>query len=205
MSYFRANAHLIAKMINKDCLRYDKNNLASIITLCEVSYNKGNQLNLVVRVFGEQAEQINRLGNEDFWYEIKGDLNSYSPGFNEIVTPKISINARSINRIPVASSSFLHCELIGRLTREPEKIIKSESFEFARFSVAVNRENTNKTNYFDISVFKPTLIQVVSNQLNKGQTVYAAGELSFYGKASGDELFTSVKLERLLLLENKIK
>ena len=201
MPYFRADAHMIAKMEQKDCLRYDRNNLASIITLFSISNKAGKTFYLTAVIYGEDAEMINRLESCDLWYEVKGQLFDATPSFEGYSLPKLSIKVNSIIQIPAASSSLIQCELIGRLTREPEHISKTDSYDFVKFSMAVNRKNANQASYFDVSVFKPPLIELVNNKAHKGQPVFAAGELTFFQKGNDAAIHGSLKLDHLLLLE----
>lgn len=201
MPYFRADAHMIAKMEKKDCLRYDRDNLASIVTLFSVSAKAGKTFYITAVIFGDDAEMVNRLESNDFWFEVKGQLFDTTPLFEGYALAKLSIKANSIIRVPAASSSLIQCELIGRLTREPEHISKTDSYDFVKFSMAVNRKSANQAHYFDVSVFKPKLIELVNNKAHKGQSVFVSGELTFFQKGSDAVVHGSVKLEHLLMLE----
>jgi len=192
---------MIAKMEKKDCLRYDRDNLASIMTLFCIQAKGGKTFYISAIIFGDNAETINRLESNDFWFEVKGQLFDHAPQFDGYSLPKISIKAESIIQIPAASSSLINCELIGRLTREPEHISKTDSYDFVRFSMAVNRRSSNQAHYFDVSVFKPNLIEQVNKEVHKGQPVFASGELSFFQKGSDSLVHGSVKLDHLLMLE----
>jgi len=201
MPYFRADAHMIAKMEKKDCLRYNRDNLASIITLFSITAKAGKTFYMTAVIYGDDAEMINRLELDNFWFEVKGQLFDATPAFEGYSTPKLSIKVESIIQIPAASSSLINCEIIGRLTREPEHITKTGSYDFLKFSVAVNRKSANQAHYFDVSVFKPQLIELVNNKAHKGQPVFASGELSFFQKGNDSLVHGSIKLEHLLMLE----
>lgn len=201
MPYFRADAHMIAKMVKKDCLRYNTDNLASIMTLFSLIAKGGKVFHIAVIIFGDDAEKINRYGSGEHWFEIKGHLNDHSPQFDGYSLAKISIAAVSIVLFPAASSSLIHCEMIGRLTREPEHISKTDSYDFVRFALAVNRKNANQASYFELSVFKPALIEQVNNHAHKGQCVFASGDLTFFQKGNDSSVHASVKLAQLIMLE----
>ena len=201
MPYFRADAHLIARMEKKDCLRYDRDNVASIMALFSIQAKGGKVYHISAAIFGDNAETINRLALDNDWFEVKGQLFDHAPQFDGYSLPKISIKVESIIQIPAASSSLIQCELIGRLTREPEQINKTDSYDFVRFSMAVNRKSANQAHYFDVSVFKPQLIELVNNNVHKGQSVFASGDLTFFQKGSDSLVHGSIKLEHLLMLD----
>jgi|GEM_PF-2256211 len=204
MPYFRADAHLIAPMVKKDCLRYNTENVASIVCLFSIPAKGGKVFYISAIFYGDNAEEVNRLELDNLWLEVKGRMFDSTPEFESYSLPKLSLKVESFIQVPAMSQSVMRCELIGRLTREPEHISKTDSYDFVRFSLAVNRKTTNQANYFDISAFKPNLIELINNQVNKGQSVFAAGELTFFQKGNDSLVHASVKLEQLLLMQRHI-
>ena len=201
MPYFRANAHLIAQMVKKDCLRYSTDNLASIETFFVLPAKAGKSFYFAVVFLGDNAEIVSRIESDNLWYEIKGQLKDHSPKFDTFHLSNLCLFADSFIELPVASASLVQCDLIGRLTRDPEHVIKNDSFDFVRFSIAVNRKNPNLVNYFDVSVFKPKMIELVNQKAQKGQSVYVSGELTFFQKANDASVHAAIKLEQLIFLE----
>jgi len=201
MPYFRADAHMIARMDKKDCLRYNKDNLASIITVFSIQVKGGKNFFITAVIYGDDAEAINRHEGDNLWFEVKGMLFDQILAFEGYNLPKLFLKVDSIIQIPAASSSLINCEVIGRLTREPEHISKTDSYDFIRFSLAVNRKSANSAHYFDVSVFRTNLIELVNNKIHKGQPVYASGELTFFQKGADSMVHVAMKLEHLLLLD----
>lgn len=199
MSYFRADAHLMAQMIDKDVLRYSVDNIASLLCVFQIPGRGDHHHYIVVMLFDELAEQISRSPLDNNWFEIKGRLNDKTPEFKSYSFAELSIRAESVEKIPAVSRSFIQCEVIGRLTRDPEHIVKGDAFEFDRFSIAVNRKE--KASFFDVSVFKPRLIKEVDIKLTKGQPVYAAGELTLFDRGQESTVHGAIKLEKFVLLE----
>jgi hypothetical protein len=232
MSYFRADGHLMAQMVHKDYIRYDKENVASLLTVFALKQNN-KTYQLPVVIVGEEAERLHRLdlitaastrsaesepvndsnnpknyslGSDtstvsQAWYEIKGQLISQTINYEGYELPKLLLKAVSVTSIPAMSSSLMRCEMIGRLTFEPEHISKTDSYDFVKFALAINRAESSQASFFDISVFKSNLVELVQTQVHKGQTVYAAGELSFYLKGQATSVYTSVKLDQLRLMD----
>jgi hypothetical protein len=200
MNYFRADAHLIGKMVDKDCLRFTADNLATLITIFSIQTRSGKDVQIAVLVIGDDAEKISRLDANDTWFEVKGPLRDGTPPYSEYHLPAISIKAGSITQIPDASHSLINCEVIGRLTGDPEHIIKSNNFEFVRFTLAVNRESKGKAHYFGFSVFKPSLIERVKKDAKKGATVFSSGELTFFNQSNKPIPSSAIKLENLVHL-----
>ncbi|TQV72802.1 single-stranded DNA-binding protein [Aliikangiella marina] len=203
MSYFRADAHLMAQLVDKDVLRYSVDNIASLLCVFKLPGRSDNHHFVVVMLFDELAEKLSRADLSNNWYEIKGRLNDRSPEFKSYRFAGLSIRAVAVTAIPPVSKSFIQCELIGRLTRDPEHVVKGDDFEFDRFSIAVNRNE--KANFFDVSVFKPRLIKEVDVKLTKGQPVYAAGELTLFDRGQDSTVHGAIKLEKFVLLERQIK
>lgn len=201
MGYFRADAHLMAQMVDKDVLRYSVDNIASLLTVFRLPGRGDHHHYFVVLLFDELAEKINRAEVTNAWFEIKGTLSDRSPEYKSYRFASLSIRAESAVAIPAVSKSFIQCELIGRLTRDPEHVVKGDAFEFDRFSVAVNR--SEKPNFFDVSVFKPRLIKEVDVKLTKGQPVYAAGELTLFDRGEASAVHGAIKLEKFVLLERQ--
>jgi hypothetical protein len=194
MSYFRADAQMIAKLIAKDCLRFNAENLASLLVIMQIESSAGVQPIATV-IYGDDAEELERNASLGQYYDIQGALNSHSPNFEEYQLPKLSVRVRSINPVPTAQGTEFYCEVLGRLTSEPDKVSKTDGFEFSRFSLAVNRSSTDKPNFFNFSVFKPKLTERMLT-LKKGQTLFAAGELSFFKKGTDGIPGWAIKLER---------
>ncbi|XP_050544498.1 single-stranded DNA-binding protein, mitochondrial isoform X2 [Daktulosphaira vitifoliae] len=80
--------------------------------------------------------------------------------------------------------------LLGRVGAEPQKR-GSEDHPVVVFSLAThqnyiqNNENTQKTEWHRVVVFKPGLRDSVYNYLQKGQRVYVSGRL-MYGELKDD-------------------
>lgn len=202
MNYFRADAQILAKIIDKDCLRFTADNLATLITIFAIQTKSGKDIHIAVIVIGDEAEKISRLDTTNTWFEVKGQLRNKTPLYDDYNLPAISIKAESMTQIPEASRSLIYCELIGRLTSDPEHIAKPNNFEFIRFSLAVNRETTDKAHYFDFSVFKPSLIERVKNEAKKGASVYTSGELTFFNLSNKPTPSYAIKLEKLINLSS---
>ena len=181
-----------------DVLRYTSSNIA-VLTAVFLTSIKNNEHFIAVRISGNKAETIAKQNPIDSWFEIQGGLIDSSPNFEGYTFAPISIDSQRVVQIPTASKGLLSCEIIGRLTKTPEKITKTNDFEFVRFSLAVNITNS-KTKFFNISVFKPKLIEEV-NQLDKGKTMFVAGELAFYKAGEEQRLSYSIKLERFIVFE----
>ncbi len=196
MSYFRANSQLIAKLIGKDVLRFNANNLASLLTIMQIETNAGAQPIAVV-IYGQQAEDIERAATIGQYFDIQGVLNSHTPKFEQYRLPDLSVRVSAITALPNAKGTEFYCEVLGRLTSAPDRVIKNDGFEFSRFSLAVNREAKDKPSFFNFSVFKPKLIETCA-QLDKGQTLFAAGELSFFKKGKDAAPGWAIKLERMV-------
>ncbi|WP_196139574.1 single-stranded DNA-binding protein [Aliikangiella sp. G2MR2-5] len=197
MSYFRADVTLFAQMVEKDCLRYSTDNRASLRTLFKVPGKAEHHHYLVVTLFDELAEDVSRMDLADSWFEVKGELVDRSPEFSTHKLPELSVRAYQIESIPIASSTLLNVEVIGRLTHDPEHIIKGNDFEFARTSVAVNRKE-RKACFFNISIFKPRLIKEAEGKLKKGIQVLICGELTFFDKGGDSKVHTAIKMNRFL-------
>ncbi len=203
MKYFRADAQMIAKMVDKDCLRYTADNIATLITIFNIPSKSSADNLFPVLIVGDQAETISRLDSSkldtsEAWFEVKGQLRNKAPSFGDHLLPNISVRAESIEQIPEASNSLVYCEVIGRLTSDAEHITKSTSFEFMKYSLAVNRDSTDKANFFDISVFKPLLMEQLRKQTSKGASVFSAGELTFYAQGNKPVPSYAIKLECLI-------
>lgn len=196
MSYFRANSQLIAKLIGKDVLRFNANNMASLLTIMQIDTSAGEQ-SIAVVIYGQQAEDIERSATIGQYFDVQGVLNSHSPKFEQYRLPELSVRVSSITALPNAKGTEFYCEVLGRLTAAPDRVVKNDGFEFSRFSLAVNRELTDKPSFFNFSVFKPKLIEL-SSHLNKGQTLFAAGELSFFKKGKDTAPGWAIKLERMV-------
>ena len=203
MPYFRADAQMIAQMVEKDVLRFSADNIASLKTLFCLPGKSGHHHYIVATIFGDLAEKISRLPLGDSWFEVKGRLNDRSPDFEGHSVSNISIRVESLVALPHASSTFIHCELIGRLTHDPEHVVKGDNFEFTRFSMAINRSQSDKANFFNISVFKPRLIQEVNDKIKKGQTIFLSGDLTFFDKGGDSAVHGAIKLDRFLSLERQ--
>ena len=198
MSYFRAHAHLIAQMVQKDVLRYTADNLASLLVVFAFPAKTGDHHYLAARLIGDLAESISRTDLNNAWFEVKGILRDSSPAFESLSLPAMSISVSTITSLPPARKSVFLCDVIGRLTHDPEHVIKNENFEFCRFSVAVNPSQSEKAHYFSVSVFKSKLIQEVNHQLKKGNEVFISGEVTFYEKAIDHKVFAAIKLEQFV-------
>ena len=200
MSYFRSEALLIGKLIKTDSLRYTAKNTAVLTTVFSTSV-KNEEHFILVRIVGDMAESLSRQQSLGGWFEVKGQLMDFSPELDSLAFPKISIQSNHVIPLPGASNGLVACEIIGRLTKPPEKIVKTNDFEFARFTLAVNRQDVEKASYFNISVFKPKLIQQTFDCLDKGLLVYAAGTLAFYKAGEKQTLSYSIKLEKFIELK----
>jgi len=199
-NYFRADAQMIAKLIDKDCLRFTAENLATLICVFSVSTRSAGEVPLTVLLKGDLAERISCEDNINGWFEVKGELRNSAIPYNDYTLPGISISALSVSPLPNASKSQIYCEVIGRLTSDAEAISKTNNFNFTRFSLAVNRSQSDKAHFFDFSVFKPALMEAVDNETTKGKSIFAAGELTFYKQGGKSSPGYSIKLEKLITL-----
>jgi len=203
MGYFRADALMIGQMVEKDCLRFSADNVASLKTLFRLPGKAGHDHFIVATLFGEQAESISRLTLDDAWFEVKGQLRDRSPEFESHSLSNIAIRVNAVNQLPHASSTMIHCELIGRLTHDPEHVVKGDAFEFSRFAIAINRLEDKKPAFFNISVFKPRLIKEVNERLKKGQAVFLSGDLTLFDKGGDSAVHGAIKLDRYLMIERQ--
>ncbi len=201
MTYFRADTLIIAKMIDKDCLRYTADNTPTLITIFSIKSKSTDEVFLAVKLTGDDAEINSKKPLIENWFEITGELIPNTPQYAEYPLPAISVKAKTIRSLPIASSSLVYCEVVGRLTNEPEHVVKSNTYEFVRYSLAVNRPKSEKVSYFDISVFRQNLIKLVKEHTHKGQTVFSSGELAFYKQGTKKVPSYSIKLDRLVTFE----
>jgi len=73
MDFFRADVLMIAKLVEIDVLRYTAKNIAVLLSVFSVTTNKGAH-SIVVRFYGDMAEDLSRQDNINHWYEVKGKL-----------------------------------------------------------------------------------------------------------------------------------
>lgn len=197
--FFRANAHLIGKLVSIESLRYTSNNTAMLIANFDIPNNKDCYA-ISVRIKGNIAEDISRTSPTGQWFELNGDLFVNNNEQAEITSP-VFVSTDFLQKIPNAEVGMLSCEVIGRLTKIPEIISKTNDFEFGRFSLAVNRDLTVKAHYFNFSVFKPYLLNEVMESLRKGESIFARGDLAFFKTGQEQRLTFSIKLERYIKLQ----
>lgn len=200
LSHFRADAHLIGQLIKVDNLRYTSKNIASLITVFAVPVGRKESQEITVRFIDDAAENLSKENPVNQWFEVKGKLHSTTNKDLDIQSPVFLLSERA-TPLPNSSLGFVKCEIIGRLTKEPEEIEKTNDFKFGHFSLAVNRKSTDKAQFFHFSIFRPKLLEQAQNELTKGSTIFAAGDLAFYRAGKEQKLNYSIKLDRYLLFE----
>lgn len=77
--------------------------------------------------------------------------------------------------------SLNQCQLIGRLTRDPERVQTNSDISIVRFSIAVDstskdRDGNRRTNFFDVTAFRQTA-DFVDQYLRKGLLVAVVGSI----------------------------
>ena len=194
--YFKADIELIGQLIEKDALRYTQSNVPVLITVFNVP-GKNNVEQLIKVVFkGEGAEQVDKQPLHRF-FMINGALSEEQEKEEAKRLPAISIIAKSLVQVPEVTEGVIRCRIVGRLTKDPKLITKTNDFEFLRFSLAVNMAGKSKPLFVDFSVFKPALIAGVQSDTKKGDSVYCAGEMAFYFVGESKTPTYSVKLDKL--------
>jgi single-stranded DNA-binding protein len=200
MDHFRADSLLIGRLFETESLRYTGNNIAKLMTVFSIPGNK-NESKISVLISGEDAELLSKKCSIGRWFEVKGELKNSPPPNIEVVSP-IIVAARSLLPLPVCKLGLATCEIIGRLTKDPEKITKTNDFKFLRFALAVNRKEAEKPSFFNFSVFKSATSEKASSELSKGDSIFASGELAFFRAGEEQKLNYSIKLDRYIKLES---
>lgn len=200
MDHFRADSLLIGKLVEVESLRYTANNIAKLMTVFSIPGNK-EENKISVLISGDDAELLSKKSSIGQWFEIKGELKD-SPPPNMAVNSPVIVAARSLVPLPASSGGLATCEVIGRLTRDPEETTKTNDFKFLRFALAVNRKESEKASFFNFSVFKPSTSEKASSELRKGDSIFASGELAFFKSGEEQKLNYSIKLDRYIKLES---
>jgi hypothetical protein len=194
--YFRADSHLIGQLVGFETLRFAVNNIATVVTQFYVPTDKGTH-EISVRITGDFAETLSKSNAIGSWFEVKGRLHTHSKNDPEITSP-VFLSSNTASPIPTPTTGLFNCEIIGRLTKDPEEVTKTNDFKFGRFSLAVNRGATDKAQFFNVSVFRPKLLEQVKEELGKGKTIFAEGDLAFFKAGEEQTLNYSIKLDRYI-------
>jgi Single-strand binding protein family len=194
--YFRADGHLIGQLVLVETLRYAVNNIATVVAQFSIPTDKGTH-EVSVRFTGDFAESLSKSNPTGSWFEVKGRLQTPPKDDPEIKSP-IFLSSKDASPLPDPAIGLFNCEIIGRLTKDPEEITKTNDFKFGRFSLAVNRETADKAQFFNISVFRPKLLEQVKGGLGKGKTIFAEGDLAFFKAGEAQNLNYSIKLDRYI-------
>ncbi len=194
--HFKADGHLIGQVVRFETLRYAVNNIATVVAQFSVPTEKGVH-EVSVRFTGDIAESLSKSEQSGSWFEVNGRLQTSSKNDPEIISP-VFLSSRSATPLPKPATGLFSCEIIGRLTKAPEEITKTNDFKFGRFSLAVNRETSDNAQFFNVSVFRPKLLEQVKSELSKGITIFAEGDLAFYKAGEEQTLNYSIKLNRYI-------
>lgn len=194
--YFRADGHLIGQLVGTETLRYAVNNIATVVAQFSIPTDKGTH-EVSVRFTGDFSETLSKSNPIGSWFEVNGRLHTPQKSDPEITSP-VFLLSKSASPLPVPTTGLFNCEIIGRLTKDPEEITKTNDFKFGRFSLAVNREATDNAQFFNISVFRPKLLEQVKEELGKGKTIFAEGDLAFFKAGEEQTLNYSIKLDRYI-------
>jgi len=194
--HFRADGHLIGQLVRFETLRYAVNNIPTVVAQFSMPTDKG-VYEVSVRFTGDIAESLSKANPTGSWFEVNGRLQTPLINDPEIISP-IHITSKSASPLPEPAIGLFNCEVIGRLTKAPEEITKTNDFKFGRFSLAVNREGADNAQFFNVSVFRPKLLEQVKRELDKGNTIFAEGDLAFFKAGEAQEINYSIKLDRYI-------
>lgn len=194
--YFRADGHILGQLMRIETLRFGVNNIATVVTLFSIPTDKATH-EVSVRFNGDLAERLAKDNPIGSWFEVNGRLLTPLKNDSEIISP-IYLSSKSATPLPTLGLGLFNCEIIGRLTKSPEEITKTNEFKFGRISLAVNRKATDNAQFFNISVFRPQLLDRVKGELDKGNTIFAEGDLAFFKAGEAQALNYSIKLDRYI-------
>ena len=210
MSYFNANASGVVCLANVETLRFKGNDNTPFLNVVFDLCLDGVSSQIAARLKGEKAEWIYRLwqkqSGEKAWFYINAELGNAVINVEHDGCQNLSLNVDTIEQVMPVESGRLSVDILGRLTRDPERLKKDNDKMFMRLSVAVNKPAISPAGkgpvlFFDVTAFSEWKIREISEKFHKGLGAYIVASMSFYKK--GDDINAGLVLVDILSMKNK--